>query len=133
MAEQEQRSWSQEELVRACRKMWDGFPHRVLLLARDRTIRAANATALETGVRVGSKCYQLTGSDEIHAVCRANAALRENQPKRNVGPYGERFLDSYWLPIPGEEDLYIHFAIDITKWADPAQMKGSSSSEPAKS
>ena len=115
-------SWTREEVIRSFRKMWDPFPARVLLLTKDRTVRAANAMALETGVKVGTKCYQLTGSDDIHAACLANAALADQEPKRNVGLYGERFLDSYWLPVPGETDLYIHFAIDITKWADPALM-----------
>jgi len=121
---QQEKIWTRGEVVAAFRKMWDPFPHIVLLLTKDRTIQAANAKVLEMGVRVGSKCFQLTGSKEVHEVCLANAALQENQAKRNVGPYAERFLDTYWLPIAGEKDLYIHFSIDITKWADPALMKG---------
>ncbi len=123
MGEKLEKAWTREEVVAAFRKMWDPFPHLVLLLTKDRTIQAANAKALEMGVKVGSKCYELTGAHEVHQSCLANAALKENRAKRNVGLYGERFLDSYWLPVPGEKDLYLHFAIDITKWADPELMK----------
>ncbi|HXE97024.1 MAG TPA: hypothetical protein VN642_11495 [Dongiaceae bacterium] len=26
-------------------------------------------------------------------------------------------LDSYWIPLAGSEDIYIHFSIDITEFA----------------
>lgn len=106
--------------------MWDFFPHLVLLLRKDRTIVDANRFALDQGVTPNLKCYQLSGGTAIHEVCKADLALMENGAKRNVGNYRGRVLDSYWLPIPGEKNLYIHFAIDITQYAKPELLNFSS-------
>jgi hypothetical protein len=109
------------EIIKAFHLMWDMFPSVVLLLRKDRTILACNRAAKDRGVLLGTKCYQLTGGDGIHKVCLGNAALEEGIGKRSVGYYGpsKRFVDSYWLPISGEKDLFVHFAIDITKYANP--------------
>jgi hypothetical protein len=26
-------------------------------------------------------------------------------------------MDAYWIPLAGAEDLYIHYAVDITEYA----------------
>lgn len=115
--------------IEAFHQMWDFFPHLVLLLRKDRTIVDANRFALDLGVTPSTKCYQLSGGGEIHKVCRADSALMENVAKRSVGGYRGRVLDSYWLPVPGENDLYIHFAIDITEYAKPELLNSSLQTE----
>jgi hypothetical protein len=109
------------EILKAFHLMWDMFPTPVLLLKKDRTIVDLNQTAQERGVRPGMKCYQLSGDNIIHNQCLGNSALEEGVGKRSVGYYApsKRFVDSYWLPIKGEKDLFVHFAIDITKYANP--------------
>ena len=109
------------EILKAFHLMWDMFPTPVFLLRKDRTILDFNQTARDRGVQLGGKCYQLSGDDCIHKQCLGNSALEEGVGKRSVGYYApsKRFVDSYWLPIGGEKDLFVHFAIDITKYANP--------------
>lgn len=59
------------------------------------------------------------GEKKNHADYRANKALREQAGVRAVG-YIEHMgvvLDTYWIPLAGAEDLYVHFGIDITEFA----------------
>jgi hypothetical protein len=110
------------EIIKAFHLMWDMFPTPVFLLKKDRTIVDFNQTAKDRGVRLGMKCYQLSGDDCIHKECLGNSALEGGVGKRSVGYYApsKRFVDSYWLPIQGQKDLFVHFAIDITQYANPA-------------
>jgi hypothetical protein len=110
------------DILKAFHLMWDMFPTPVFLLRKDRIIVDCNQTARDRGVRLGgTKCYQLSGDDCIHKQCLGNSALEEGVGKRSVGYYApsKRFVDSYWLPIQGQKDLFVHFAIDITKYANP--------------
>jgi len=109
------------EILKAFHLMWDMFPTIVLLLRKDRTILGCNQTASDRGVRLGTKCYQLSGDHCIHKQCLGNSALEEGVGKRSTGYYApsKRFVDSYWLPIRGEKGLFVHFAIDITQYANP--------------
>jgi hypothetical protein len=113
------------EILKAFHLMWDMFPTVVLLLRKDRTIVGLNQAAKNRGVLLGTKCYQLSGDECIHKQCLGNSALEEGTGKRSVGYYApsKRFVDSYWLPISGEKDLFVHFAIDITKYANPELFK----------
>ncbi len=58
------------EILKAFHLMWDTFPFAVLLLRKDRTILDCNQTAKDKGVRLGMKCYQLSGEKGIHKHCR---------------------------------------------------------------
>ena len=109
------------DILKAFHAMWDIFPFPVLLLSKDRTILDRNRAAKDKGVRLGGKCFQLSGDDDIHKHCLGNAALEERTPKRAVGYSAARkqVLDSYWLPLLDEGDLFVHFAIDITDYAKP--------------
>jgi len=101
--------------------MWDAFPFVVMLLKKNRTIVALNRLAIDLGIQPGMKCYELTGVNEPHKECLANAALEEGITKRTVA-YIDLFkqvMDTYWVPVKGEKDLYIHFNIDITEYAKP--------------
>lgn len=59
------------------------------------------------------------GKREHHKGCLANQSLAEQNAKRVVAYFDFRgaVLDSYWIPLAGSEDLYLHFAADITEWA----------------
>lgn len=103
-------------ILKAFHLMWDPFPHGVLLLKKNRMIVDANSKALEQGVILGRNCFALSGKgSEIHAGCLADAALREGVSKRSVIHREGRIIDAYWLPIKGEEDLFVHFTIYTTK------------------
>jgi hypothetical protein len=97
---------------------WDRFPFPVMLVHKSRTILAINRTAAEVGYPTGMRCCDL-GRKEDHQVCQANAALQEQTGKRLVGyvEAAKAVLDSYWIPLAGVEDVYVHFGIDITEYA----------------
>ncbi len=109
------------EALKAFGMMWDYFPAVVMLLRKSRTVVALNKMARDAGIELGTKCYQLTGDTCIHEGCSGNSALEEGVGKRSVSYYAAAnlVLDSYWVPVLGEKDLYVHFGIDITEYAKP--------------
>ena len=66
----------------------------------------------------GSRCADL-GDKEGHKVCQANQALREQSAKRLVSYIApaKAVFDTYWVPLAGSEDFYLHFFTDITEYA----------------
>lgn len=96
----------------------DNFPFPVMLVHKDRTILAVNKTAEKEGFPTGIRCIEM-GKKEHHKGCLANQALAEQTAKRAVGytEFQGAVLDSYWIPLADSEDLFLHFAADITEWA----------------
>ncbi len=107
------------ETIRAFEQMWHYYPFPVFLLLKNRTIVSMNKAAKDMGIMTGMKCFQLSGSTGIHEGCLGNSALKDQAGKRSVlyVPGMKQVLDSYWLPVPGEKDMLIHFAADITEYA----------------
>lgn len=97
---------------------WDNFPFPVLLVHKDRTIIERNKTAEAVGYVAGTRCVDM-GKKEDHKDCLANQALKEQTAKRMVAYFdvAKAVLDSYWVPLAGAEDLYIHYAADISAYA----------------
>lgn len=96
----------------------DNFPFPVMLTHKDRTILAVNKTGEEQGYPTGVRCSDL-GKKEHHKICSANQALSENTAKRVVAyiDFRKAVLDTYWIPLAGSSDLFLHFSPDITEWA----------------
>ena len=109
------------EVIKAFDKVWYYFPFPVFLLQKNRTIVSMNKAAKEMGVVTGMKCFQLTGDTGIHEGCLGNSAMKDEEGKRAVAfiPGINQVIDSYWLPIPGEKNMMIHFGVDITEYAKP--------------
>jgi hypothetical protein len=110
-----------QEVLDAFSMMWGLYPAPVLLIHADRDIIACNRAAQEAGVPVGIKCHSMYPSDVPCPGCRANAALKKGEAIRR-GAYvaaREQFLDSYWIPVMGHDDLYVHFGSDITEFVKP--------------
>ena len=97
---------------------WDNFPFPVMLTHEDRTILDRNKAAETVGYGVNIKCSDL-GPKEAHKGCRANKALSEQKAERVVGyvESAKAVLDSYWVPLAGQDELYLHFSIDITSYS----------------
>lgn len=99
--------------------MWGLYPAPVLLLKANREIVAVNDEGRTLGIPVGIKCFQLSGKDRVCEGCLANSALKEGLGKREVS-WQEKMnmlADSYWIPVRGASDLYVHFANNITAYA----------------
>jgi len=106
------------EIYRNFHLFWDNFPTPVMLVYKDRTILDRNKAAEAIGCVPGNRCSEL-GGKEAHQGCRANLALRERTAQRQVEyvKHMEMVIDSYWIPLVGYDDVYIHFGIDITEHA----------------
>lgn len=106
------------EIRRNFHLFWDNFPSPVMLVHKDRTILEANKAGQSLGCPVGTRCVDM-GERKHHAGCRANAALREQAGVREVGCIEHLgvVMDSYWVPLNGSDDLFVHFGIDITEFA----------------
>lgn len=97
---------------------WDNFPFPVMLTHKDRTILDRNKAAETVGYGINIKCSSL-GPKEAHKGCKANKALSEQTAERVVGyvDMANAVLDSYWIPLAGQDDIFLHFSIDITPYA----------------
>jgi len=97
---------------------WDNFPFPVLLIRKDRTILDRNRAAEAAGCVPGSRCID-SGPKEAHKGCLAAAALHDQITQRKVQYVAFRgmVMDSYWIPLPSHDDVYVHFGIDITAYA----------------
>jgi len=121
-----------EEIRSNFHLFWDNFPFPVMLVHRDRTILDRNTAGEGVGYIPGSRCADM-GKKEDHRGCLANQALREQAAKRVVGyvEAASAVFDSYWVPLAGSEDIYLHFFTDITEYAAerllPARCGGESS------
>jgi hypothetical protein len=107
-----------EDIRRNFHLFWDNFPFPVMLVYKDRTIIEANKAGQAVGCPVGTRCADI-GEKKHHAGCRANKALREQAGERDVAYYEHlgMVLDSYWIPLSGSEDIFLHFSVDITEYA----------------
>lgn len=107
-----------EEVRRNFHLFWDNFPFPVMLVYKDRTILDRNTAGEAVGYLPGSRCADL-GDKEGHKVCQANQALREQSAKRLVSYIepAKAVFDTYWVPLAGSEDIYLHFFTDITEYA----------------
>jgi PAS domain S-box-containing protein len=114
----------------------DSLPHPALLIRRDRIILAANHHARDLGARIGGFCGSEFGRSVFWSesttdiqqgienadtaettkckICQADQALEKGEPLniRALEASG-RFWDAFWIPV--EEDVYLHYAIDVTE------------------
>jgi hypothetical protein len=107
-----------DEIRRNFHLFWDNYPAAVILIHKDRTIMEINKVAEERGYPVGVQCISM-GEKKHHASCKLINAMREKCAARDVDyiDFLGQVVDTYWIPLAGTDDFYIHFANDITEWA----------------
>ena len=101
---------------------WDNFPFPVMLIQKDRMILAINKTAQKMGIPEGTQCFNLADGSVCKG-CQAGHALKEQNTKRKVSYHAtfKKVIDAYWVPLAGQDNLYLHFNIDITEYASERQ------------
>ncbi len=107
-----------ESIINAFHQNWNLHPYPVMLIKADRTILAVNVPGRKLGILVGIKCFQLTGKDKVCPYCQANTAMKEKKGIQ-VASYQaalKQFVETFWVPLDGEETIYLHYGNDITKW-----------------
>lgn len=107
-----------DEIHRNFHLFYDNFPFPAILVHKDRTILDMNRKAGEVGYQTGIRCADM-GKKEHHQGCLANQALKEKTTTRVVAYFDflGSVLDSYWIPLAGSDELYVHYGADITEWA----------------
>lgn len=101
----------EEQLIKAFEMMWGKFPEPVMLIHRSRTILAVNQCCKVYGGVPGTKCNAV--QPEKHAGCKANEALDKNETCISSQKIEEAEITSYWVPVSGVPDYFIHFGLGI--------------------
>lgn len=104
--------------IASFKTMWNRYPQAVVLLNKSRDVLAVNKFAEGLGIPAGGKCFAFSGRDNICAGCKGNAALHKSTTMRDVS-YSEALgqcLDTYWIPVEGEDDVFVHFGNDISEY-----------------
>lgn len=104
-----------EEIHRNFHLFWDNYPFPVMLVHKDRTILDRSPLAEAAGCVIGTRCID-RGNREAHKGCLADQALRQQTGKRAVVNLPEigLVIDSYWIPLAGHPEVFVHFGADIT-------------------
>lgn len=98
-----------EEMIKAFEMMWGKFDEPVMLIHRDRTILVVNEACKAFGGVPGNKCNAV--QPEKHRGCKANQALDKNETVSMSYPMRDDNILSYWIPVNGVPDYFIHFGI----------------------
>ena len=117
------RKMAKEEIQRSLQlnaTLLDSIPHPAMLIRPDRTVIAANKIALEVGAKIGEPCWCefakslfVRDGENKCWYCMADEAMAENEGKQREVEAFERLWDTWWVPVG--EDVYLHYAIDITE------------------
>lgn len=97
----------EKEMVEAFHAMWDNYPEQVRLIDRKFRIVAGNKAYLAFGGMVNVKCN--IGDPKMHQGCQAIACLNDRQTKIKSTEINGVKWDSYWVPVEGKDDYYVHF------------------------
>lgn len=106
--------------------MWGLYPAPVFLVRGNRDIVAVNQAAENMGIPVGVKCHELAGNSTICPKCKGNLCLKKRKAQRSMVyiPSQKAFGDTYWVPVLGETDLFVHFFNDISEHVRPELLQG---------
>ncbi len=98
---------TREELIEAFHLMWDRYPEQVRLIDRSFLVIAGNPAYIQAGGQTGVRCN--VGDPAFHRGCQAMTALNAGETRTMKTEVGGIAWESFWVPVAGEEDYYIHF------------------------
>lgn len=101
------------KVIEAFQLMWGNFPEPVTLVRKSREVVSVNAACRLIGRVEGMNCAT-QGAPEAHKGCLANQALATQQPAFKKIKFGDKEIISYWLPVDGYPDLFVHFGVGVT-------------------
>lgn len=92
----------------------DALPCVALVLGPNREVVACNAQGAAAGATPGKRCFATWGQrDDPCPWCRAPLALSSQKAQHIVVEALGIVWDAHWIPLG--DDLYFHYAFDITK------------------
>ena len=106
----------ENQLISAFDMMWGKYPEPVTLIHRSFTILAVNEACKATGRVAGVKCNAT--NPELHKGCLAMEALKTNEPKMVVSERDGIHWTSFWIPVSGAPDYYIHFTNGLNEYME---------------
>jgi len=133
-----ERKWQEEENRRReerLRMMLEGIPSPAGLVSRERRILAQNKAAKSLfGTKIGDYCWKgIHGGEYLTDkyrelfkkkglllpgakcyFCRGDEALDKNEPINSEVELAGNIWDTWWIPLG--EDIYLHYATDVTKY-----------------
>ena len=100
-----------QEVVDAFHTMWDMFPEPVSLVHKSREVIAVNRVHYLTP---GAICAK-RGRGGPHKGCLADQAIQEQKAVvvSKHSPLENQQLITYWVPVAGHPEYYIHFSVRI--------------------
>ena len=104
---------TREELIEAFHLMWDRYPEQVRLIDRSFLVIAGNPAYIQAGGQTGVRCN--AGDPAFHRGCQAMAALKAGETRTTKTEVGGITWESFWVPVAGEEDYYIHFTNGLSE------------------
>ena len=113
---------SEQELIRAFHMMWDNYPESVRLIDRKFRVVAGNTAYLQMGGQVEIKCN--TGDPALHRGCQAMACLKARETKKLVTEVEGVPWDTFWIPVEGTEDYYVHFTNGLNAYIAKKMAEG---------
>ncbi len=111
----------EKKLADAFEMMWGKYPDVARLIRRGFNVVAANDVCksfahMVPGYNAGVKCNG--GDPADHRGCRAMLALKSNEAQCYVEEREGMKITSYWLPIAGEADYFVHFSTGCKEYLD---------------
>lgn len=95
-------------------KLLNALPCFAVILKGNREIVALNDFAKNIGAVKGKRCFEtMAPFNSPCKWCKADAMLKDGEFKNSQFWGLDSYWDSYWIPL--EDDLYLHFAFDITE------------------
>ena len=104
---------TKEELIEAFHLMWDRYPEQVRLIDRSFLVIAGNPAYTQAGGQTGVRCN--VGDPAFHRGCQAMTALNTGETRTTKTEVGGVTWESFWVPVAGEEDYYIHFTNGLSE------------------
>ncbi|MDA8222612.1 MAG: hypothetical protein M0Z35_13160 [Desulfitobacterium hafniense] len=106
----------ENQLIHAFEMMWGKYHEPVTLVHRSFTIIAVNEACRAYGRVAGVKCN--AENPELHKGCQAIQALTTNEPKIAVSERNGINWTSFWIPVSGVPDYFIHFTNGLNEYME---------------
>lgn len=106
----------ENQLIPAFEMMWGKYHEPVTLIHRSFTIIAVNEASRASGGVPGIKCN--AKNPELHTGCQAMEALKTNELKMVVSERDGIHWTSFWIPVSGVPDYYIHFTNGLSEYIE---------------
>lgn len=101
-------------LIEAFQMMWGNYPEPVRLIHKSFRVVSGNAAYINSNGPVDVKCNAT--NPELHRGCKAMAALKDKETKIKTSIMNDVQWVSYWVPVNGVEDYFVHFTNGINEY-----------------